>query len=114
MLTFDESSQQWHRIAESHWLNENSYDDISIDADADLSTKIGDKTFIQKLRYVDDVPKEIVENATNIIIRIRVCVKRLLDTLIEYQLFEPKHDDLCFNFDLSLFIDEVGQDHLDD
>ena len=38
----------------------------------------------------------------------------ILDVLKAYDLYNPAHEDVCFNFDLSLFADEVGQNHLSD
>ena len=114
MFALDHESNSWLQIAKSYWFNENSFDDISIDADADMSTKVGDMSYVQKLRYMEDVPAEVLENASNLILRIRVSVQRILDTLTHFGLFEPAQDDLCFNFNLSLFIDEVGQEHLHD
>ena len=38
----DNHSEEWHTLGISHWFNENSYDDLSVDANAMMSTKIGD------------------------------------------------------------------------
>ncbi len=71
-------------------------------------------SYVQKLRYMEDVPAELLDNASNLILRIRVSVQRILDTLTHFGLFDSANEDVCFNFNLSLFIDEVGQEHLHD
>jgi len=79
-----------------------------------MSTKIGDKTMIQKLRYLEDVDPALLEQASQLALRIRVNVMDIMRTLKDFALFNPDHEDICFNFDLSFFADEVGVGHLTD
>ena len=95
-------------VAKSHWFDENSHEDLQLDADAMMSTKMGDKTMIQKLRFLEDVSPDILENASKLTIKIKLNVMGLLDTLHDYQLYNAATEDVCFNFDLSFFADEVG------
>lgn len=46
-----------------------------------MSTKIGDKTMIQKLRYLEDAPKEVLDNASKLLLRLRVNVMDVINTL---------------------------------
>ena len=114
LFAMDPEARQWHKIAQSVWFDENSYDDIAIDSEALMSTKIGDKTMIQKLRYLEDAPKEVRDNASQLLLRIKVNVMDVISTLEHLNLYDPRHEDLCFNFDLSLFADEVSESHLSD
>ena len=38
----------------------------------------------------------------------------IIDTMKNYGLYNPGHEDLCFNFELSFFADEISQNHLQD
>ena len=64
LYTYDPKNESWEKIAQSHWFDENSYEDVNVDADAEMSTKIGDKSMITKLRYLEDVAPEILMNAS--------------------------------------------------
>lgn len=114
LYTYDESTKQWTKIAQSHWFDENSYDDVLADADAEMSTKLGDKTMIQKLRYLEDVDPALLDQASKLALKIKVNVMDLLKTLESFQLFNSQREDVCFNFDISIFADEVNQSHLSD
>ena len=46
LFTFDSITETWAKIAQSHWFDENSYEDVNVDADAEMGTKSGDKTMI--------------------------------------------------------------------
>lgn len=46
LFGFDDVSEEWVALASSHWFNENSYEDLSVDADAFMSTKIGDLNMV--------------------------------------------------------------------
>ena len=76
-------------VAKSHWFDENSKEDLQLDADAMMSTKMGDKTMIQKLRFLEDVSPDILENASKLAIKIKLNVMGQLDTLHDYQLYNP-------------------------
>lgn len=85
----DPNTNKMSLVAKSHWFDENSHEDLSLDADAMMSTKMGDKTMIQKLRFLEDVSPDILENASKLAIKIRLNVMGLLDTLHDYQLYNP-------------------------
>jgi len=109
-----DGSQSWHRMAVSEWVNERRYEDISIDADDTLATTVGELTMVQKMRYVEDFPIEVAQRATTLKLTLRLVGKPVLDLLQLNQLYEPSRDTLCFNFFLSLFIDEISTRHLQD
>lgn len=90
-------------MAISHWFDENSYDDIMGEADQEIATKIGDKSFIQKLRFLEDLPEQLTENASNLLLKLQFNVDEITDALQQYYLYDPNVDDLCFNFDISLY-----------
>lgn len=46
LFALNSETSQWQKIAHSVWFDENSYDDIAIDSEALMSSKIGDKTMI--------------------------------------------------------------------
>jgi len=46
LYTYELDSETWVKIAESHWFDEFSYEDLTVDSDMAMSTKIGDKTMI--------------------------------------------------------------------
>ena len=108
LLGLDEGTGDWHTLAVSHWVNENSFEDVSIDADQMLSTKIGDLSMVQKLRFVEDVPHEVAANASKLILRLKMNGLSVLKALESKNVINLKKDDFCFNFHLSIFIDEVG------
>lgn len=72
MFTLDTETNRWEKIAHSVWFDENAFEDLSLDSDAAMSTKRGDKTMVQKLRYVEDVPHEILANASSLMLRVHV------------------------------------------
>ena len=72
LFALDESTDEWETMAVSHWFNENSYEDLAIDSSAMMSTKLGDMTMVQKLRYVEDVPVELAQNASKLMLRLRL------------------------------------------
>ena len=72
MFTLDTETNRWEKIAHSVWFDEHAYEDLSLDSDAAMSTKRGDKTMVQKLRYVEDVPHEILANASSLMLRVHV------------------------------------------
>jgi hypothetical protein len=79
-----------------------------------MSTKIGDKTMIHKLRYLEDVSPELLDAASQFMLRIKVNAKEIIDALLKYKLHTPHLDSLCFNFDLQLFVDEIDPIHKQD
>ena len=46
LYAWDERTEDWEQVALSHWFNENAFEDVSVDADFMMSTKLGDKTMI--------------------------------------------------------------------
>ena len=114
LLGLEEHTGDWHPLAKSHWFNEHSYDDLSIDADDMIATKVGDLSMIHKLRFVEDVPHEVAQNASKLILRLKMIGWPVLQILEHNNVINIKKDNYCFNFHLSLFIDEIGQSHLFD
>jgi hypothetical protein len=108
LLGWDEKGDEWHTLAMSHWFNENTYDDLSIDADDMISTKVGDLSMVQKLRYVEDLPKEVAKNTSKLILRLRMNALPVIKGLEGLGYINTKTDNFCFNFHLSIFIDEIG------
>ena len=47
-------------------------------------------------------------------LRLRISGMPVLKTLDSVQVLDQKHEDYCFNFHLSIFIDEIGKLHLKD
>ena len=114
MFTLDTSTNKWEKIAQSHWFDEQSFEDVSLDAVADMATKLGDKTMVQKLRYLEDTPRELLENSSTLMLRIKVDTHEIVKALTANELYDPHTENLCFNFDLSFFADEVNPDHVTD
>ena len=108
LFTLDEATNKWEKIAHSVWFDEHAYEDVSLDSDAAMSTKRGDKTMVQKLRYVEDAPQEILANASKLMLRVHVHTLPVVHALQEYQLYDPNSESLCFNFDLSIFAEEAN------
>jgi hypothetical protein len=79
-----------------------------------MSTKTGDKTMIQKLRFFEDADKELLEKASSFMLKIKVITRDVIDVLADYGLYNPRLESLCFNFDISLFVDEIEQSHIND
>ena len=104
----------WHKIAHSELFDENSHDDIGIDADQELGLKLGDQTMIQRLRFVEEVDPAVVENASQLMLRLKVSPKAILDAISHNQLYNPNFESICFNFHMSVFIDEVDVHHMQD
>ena len=42
----DPNTNKMSLVAKSHWFDENSHEDVLLDADSMMSTKMGDKTMI--------------------------------------------------------------------
>lgn len=57
---------------------------------------------------MEDVPKEVAENASQLVLRLRLSAMPVLNTLHAMNALDLKHGDYCFNFHLSIFIDEAG------
>jgi len=72
---------------------------------------LGDKTSIQTLKYVENAPKEIVENASALMLRIKARTVDVIKALSEAGFYHDYSNNLCFDFDLSIFADEPGVDH---
>lgn len=113
MFAEDETGH-WHKIAHSTWFDEHSFEDVEMQADQLMGTKQGDKTMIQKLRYIENVPPEVLNNASKLSLHLKVNVRNVIDALTKHHVYDPRHEEICFNFDLSLFIDEVDAKHMSD
>lgn len=108
LFMFDDDSSSWIKIAQSYFFDEHSYEDMSLDASQELSSTKGDKSQVLKLRFLEDVPPELTDKASQLMLRIKVNPMHIMDTLAQYGLFDAHHDSLCFNFELSTFFDEIG------
>jgi hypothetical protein len=54
------------------------------------------------------VPHEVAANASKLILRLKMNGLSVLKALESKNVINLKKDDFCFNFHLSIFIDEVG------
>ena len=55
---------------------------------------------------MEDVDPKLSENASKIMLRIKVNTIQIVKELQKYNLYDPR-EGLCFNFDFSLFVDDV-------
>lgn len=60
------------------------------------------------------MPPELAQNASKLMLRLRLNALPVLKTMQSMGAVDLKHDTYCFNFHLSLFIDEVGTGHMED
>lgn len=81
MMTLDKSTGNWIKVGKSQWVNQDRFEDISNDAFDELSTKIGDQSMVQKLRYYEDVPPEILETASHLMLQIQIKAMPIIDAL---------------------------------
>lgn len=84
LFTQDTENDFWVKIAQSELFDENSLEDVNTDAEAQMSTKIGDKTMIHKLRYLEDVSPDLLTAASQFMLRIKVSTKEIIDALLKY------------------------------
>lgn len=76
-----------------------------------MLTKVGDKTSIQTLKYVEDAPREVIENASSLMLRLKARTKDVIKAFKEAGLYKDYSTNFCFDFDLSIFADEPDLKH---
>jgi hypothetical protein len=114
LLVRDPTTDRFEKMAQSYWVDENSEDDIGTEALANQATKKGDNTFVTKLRYLEDVPVELLQNAEEVILRITIDRNQVTSALEQFKAYNPDKDDICYSFDLAIYAHEVGDDHTQD
>ena len=70
LFALEPGTKKYAKIAQSHWFNEHSEDDSSsIDPDNE-SLKVGEKTMIQRLRYLEEDMPDFVEDSAGLMLRL--------------------------------------------
>ena len=71
---------------------------------------------VQRLRFLDDEVPDFVGDSAELLLRLKLKPDsmRLVNDLARYELFDPRHDHLCFNFDLSFYAHEEIESTIND
>jgi hypothetical protein len=110
LFALDPTSEDpaYAKIATSHWFDEHSKDDSSSAGADNEDLVVGEKTMVQRLRYLEDDMPDFLGDASQLMLRIKVRPdsQKVVEGLAKYGGVEPEHDSLCFNFDLSFYAHE--------
>ena len=99
----DPRGSSYSKIAQSYWFNEHSEDDLSTGTPDIENLKVGERSMVQRLRFLEDELPDYIQESAQLMLRIKMKPwgLKLVNKLKNGGFVDTDVDNLCFNFDFS-------------